>query len=68
MKNLGNFLLGTATCTAFVMPTSVNGDIIDPVIVEAIKLIVSTIGGIITAILMNILRRKFPNIFGKKKK
>lgn len=67
MKNLGNFLLGTATCTAFVMPTTINGEIIDPVIIETIKMIVSAIGGIITAILMNILRKKFPNIFGKKK-
>lgn len=67
MNNLKNFLLGTATCTAFTIPTTVNGDVIDPAIVEAIKLIISTIGGIFTAILMNILKNKFPQIFGKKK-
>jgi len=66
MLNFKNFILGTVTCAAGNYGITSDASIIPPEAIELIKLLCTTIGGIVTAILLNILKKKFPQIFGKK--
>lgn len=68
MKTVINFIIGAAgTLGSYEVVTQGVSDI-PPEIVEMIKAIISMIGGCVTAILMHLLKKKFPDIFGKKNK
>jgi len=66
MTHLKNFMLGTITCAASNYGINSNVTDIPPEIVELIKLLFTTIGGIMTAVILHFLKKKFPQIFGKK--
>jgi hypothetical protein len=67
LNNILNFIIGTVTTAS---TASAIRDI-DPIqfgsIEELIKYIVSIVGGILAAIIINILKKKFPEWFNSKK-
>ena len=62
-----NFLIGSGVTLASLNQLGVDENTIPPELIEAIKAFISVLGGLITAILLALLRKKFPEIFGKKK-
>ena len=68
VNNLLNFIIGTFTTAS--TASAING--IDPIqfgsIEDLVKYIVSIVGGILAAIIINILKKKFPEWFNSKAK
>lgn len=67
IRTLANFVIGTATTAGTV--TAIDG--IDPTpfstIEELVKYLISILGGILATIILNLLKKKFPEWFASKK-
>ena len=63
-----NFILGTVNTLILAQTLNVDVATLPPEVVEIIKVFISLIGGTISALLMALLKNKFPEIFKKKVK